>query len=140
MTVVPYLDIEALQANPKVKQAVVQEFLDRASPPDATRSLRIYLECLCRVHETVRTICKDDYDRAIMVLVQARIEAMAKSLGKSRPGTSTVAAVARDARGQPQRVLHLNDIVIGQISQLRARNRSFDDLAKRYVASSRGTG
>lgn len=137
IAIVPYLDIESLEANPKAKRSVVQEFAGRAVPPEMTRCLRLYLECLCRIHEAVRTIYAADYERATVVLLQARIEAMGKALAMSLVGTTSVAAVARDARGRPQRVLHLTDIVIDQVGALRARNRSFDGLAKRYVASGR---
>jgi hypothetical protein len=137
VTIVPYLDIESLEASPKAKTSVVREFARAAVPPDMTRCLRSYLECLCRIHETVRDICAADYERATVMLLQARIEAMGEALSQSLSGTTSVAAVARDARGRPQRVLHLNDIVMEQVRLLRARNRSFDGLARRYVASGR---
>jgi len=133
-TVIPSIDITALEDDPEFKRPVLQELTaltDRKKHLSILPFVRAYVESLGRIHQCVRRLTAPDIENADELIDHCRTryrETVAKSL-------TGLAAIACNAQGLYRDHEYLSDRPILRRRELAAKNQHLDSISRRYVSS-----
>lgn len=132
--VIPSIGLKELETNKKFKKSVLMEMntiSDKDNKIQLIPMIREYIECIGRVHSSLRTTCKVELEKSSNLLENYRKKSE-QILGKNTAG---LCAIERDPSGHYSDKVYLNGLATKRWEALQAKNCRLEFIANRFVTS-----